>query len=82
MVVPQASKPGTAKKLPDPAVAALLVQLPALVVVLSSFTTTELGLTPVKVLLTKSRFTDRFTSPLGVTWQEQQEISCSSGENA
>jgi hypothetical protein len=48
----------------------------------TSFTTTELGRTPVSVLLVKSFTTERETNPLGVTTQEQQDTSCSSGENA
>src|SRR2546422_7673202 len=48
----------------------------------SSFTTIEFGRTPVSVLLTRSLLAERDTSPLGVIRQEQQEINCSSGENA
>src|SRR5271165_374443 len=84
MVVPHASIPRAS---PSPeTVAALLVQLdpdpPVPARVETSFTTTELGRTPVKVLLTRSLFTDKETKPFGVTRQEQQETSCSSGENA
>src|SRR5579864_6655304 len=84
MVVPHASIP--AARSPPVAVAALLVQLvpvpPVPASVDTSLTTTELGRTPVKVLLTRSLFTDKETRPFGVTRQEQQETSCSSGENA
>ena len=47
----------------------------------TSFTTAEVGITPVKVLWIRSRLTEREDKPLGVTMLEQQEISCSSGEN-
>ncbi len=50
-------------------------------IVASSFTTIELGTTLVRVFWTKSVLADRCTSEFGVTRQEQQEISCSSGEN-
>ena len=50
--------------------------------VAKSFTTTELGLDGVSVLLTRSFFADKLTSAFGVTGHEQQEIICSSGENA
>ena len=42
----------------------------------------ESGRIPVSVLLTRSLFAVRCTSPFGVTRQEQQETNCSSGENA
>ena len=68
-----------------PATAAALVQLVpvkfALAPVGITFTTTELGRTPVSVLLTMSFLIDSDTSPFGVTRQEQQLTSCSSGEN-
>ena len=88
MVVPYASMPPTIGKAVPPKVAsaALLVQVVPVKVsdapVFTNFITTELGRTPVKVLLTRSLFTDSETSPLGVIRQEQQEINCSSGENA
>jgi len=66
-VVPQASMPPA--KAPVPGKEA------------TSLTTTEVGLTPVRVLLIRSLSTDRETSAFGVTRQEQQEINCSSGEN-
>ena len=47
----------------------------------SNLITTEFGLIPVKVLLTRSLTTDRLFNPFGVTRVEQQAISCSSGEN-
>ena len=92
-VAPQASIPLAIGKGAAPpgteANAALLVQEVApppatatLASVLSSLITTELGRMPVKVLLTRSPFTDKDTKPLGVIRQEQQEINCSSGENA
>ncbi len=46
-----------------------------------SLTTTEFGTAGVRVLLTKSPRTERLLSAFGVTTQEQQETSCSSGEN-
>src|SRR5579863_4455330 len=70
--------PGARADATDPAVAAL--QDPPLVA--SSFTTTDVGRAGVKVLLIRSRFTPRLTSAFGVTLQEQQDTSCSSGENA
>ena len=83
-MAPQASIPGTT--LARTAVAALLLQdvpePPVPAKVASSLTTIEFGRIPVRVLLTRSLFPVRFTSPFGVTKQEQQEISCSSGENA
>ncbi len=86
MVVPKASMPPASGKLVPPANAALFVQFvpvkPAPAAVLTSFTTTELGRTPVSVLLIKSLLTESETSPFGVNKQEQQETSCSSGENA
>jgi hypothetical protein len=44
-------------------------------------TTTEVGITPVNVLLARSFFTERETKAFGVTGHVQQEINCSSGEN-
>ena len=85
-VVPNACIAPTNGKAAVPASAALLVQevplnaIPA--PVLTSFTTTEFGRTPVSVLLVRSLVTDSETKPFGVIRQEQQEISCSSGENA
>jgi hypothetical protein len=67
-------------------VAALLLQLvpipPLPARLVSSLTTTEVGLEPVAVYVVKSRVTPRFTRPFGVTRQEQQATSCSSGEKA
>ena len=67
-------------------IAALLLQLvpdpPGPASVERSFTTTEVGTTPVKVRIVRSRLTPRFTNPFGVTKQEQNAINCSSGENA
>ena len=48
----------------------------------SSFTTIELGRTPVSVFAMMSWSTERDTKPFGVTKQEQHEINCSSGEKA
>ena len=83
-MAPQASIPLTIVAVP--AVAALLLQEvpepPVPAKVASSLITIEFGRIPVRVLLTRSLFPVRFTSPFGVTKQEQQEISCSSGENA
>lgn len=80
--VPNARSPGANGKLVDPAIAALeLHEVPVYVgpaPVFTSFTTTELGRTPVKVLLRRSLTTDRELKPLGVTRQEQQAINCSS----
>lgn len=85
IVVPNANRPGANGNAADPAVAALFVQLMPVYVgpapVLTNFTTTEFGFTPVSVLLITSSFTDKETNPLGVIRQEQQEINCSSGEN-
>jgi len=44
--------------------------------------TMEFGTAGVRVLLIKSFLAERETSAFGVTTQEQQEINCSSGENA
>ena len=41
----------------------------------------DVGTPGVRVLLIKSLRAERETSAFGVTWQLQQEISCSSGEN-
>lgn len=46
-----------------------------------SLITMDVGCAGVSVLLTKSLLADRDTRALGVTVQEQHEISCSSGEN-
>ena len=85
-VVPVAINPGASGNAAVPANAALLVHVfpekAALAPELTSFTTTEFGRTPVNVLLTKSAFTESETNPFGVIRQEQQEISCSSGEKA
>src|SRR5947209_1128790 len=86
MVVPHAARPGARVFPAVPAVAALLLQLvpdpPAPARVETSLMATELGLTPVSVLLIRSFTTDSETSPFGVTRQEQQDTSCSSGEKA
>lgn len=88
MVVPYASIPFTIGKAVPPMVAsaALLVQVVPVKVsvapVFTSFMTTELGRTPVRVLLIRSLVTESETSPFGVIRQEQQEINCSSGEKA
>ena len=85
-VVPKANMPLASGNVAEPANAALLVQLPpaklAPAPVLTSFTTTELGRTPVRVLLIRSLFTESEANPFGVIRQEQQETNCSSGENA
>ena len=85
-VVPKASTPPASGKGAVPAKAAELVQLVpvklAAAPVFTSFTTIELGRTPVSVLLIMSWFTESDTKPLGVMRQEQQLTSCSSGENA
>jgi len=77
-VVPQARTPFAKGNAALPAVAALLLQVePAKVgpaAVATSLTTIEFGRIPVSVLLTRSRFAVRFTSPFGVIRQEQQEI--------
>jgi hypothetical protein len=44
--------------------------------------TIEVGTAAVNVLLIRSFRADKETSPFGVTGHEQQEIICSSGENA
>lgn len=88
MVVPYASIPFTIGKAVPPIVAsaALLVQVVPVKVsvapVFTSFMTTELGRTPVRVLLIRSLVTESETNPFGVIRQEQQEINCSSGEKA
>ena len=84
--MPQASIPPTIGFAAAPAVAALLAQEvpepPAPANVDTNLTTMEFGRIPVNVLLTRSLFAVRCTRPFGVTRQEQQEINCSSGENA
>ena len=85
-VVPKERMPPASGKASVPANAALLVQAvpvkPGPAAVFTNFTTTELGRTPVSVLLTRSWLTERETKPFGVIKHEQQETSCSSGENA
>lgn len=85
-VVPKANIPFASGNAVEPANAALLVQFvpvnPAPAPVLTSFTTIELGRTPVSVLLIRSLFTESEANPFGVIKQEQQETNCSSGENA
>ena len=44
--------------------------------------TIEVGTAGVNVLLIRSCRADKETRPFGVTGHEQQEINCSSGENA
>src|SRR5438445_7695995 len=80
MVVPKATIPGA--KLVRLALALEPVQVPPTGAVANSFTTIAVGTAGVSVLLIKSCLTERETSPFGVTGQEQQEIICSSGENA
>ena len=77
-VVPQATIPGVVA----PGAPAEFVQDPPTGTVASSFTTMDVGTAGVNVLLIRSLRADRFTNPFGVTGQEQQEIICSSGENA
>ena len=62
--------------------AAELVQLRPSGTVASSLTTIAVGTAGVSVLLIRSFFAEREISPFGVTGHEQQEMSCSSGENA
>ena len=85
-VVPHAASPVANGNPAEPASAALFEQLvpvkPAPAPVLTSFIITEFGVTPVSVFLVRSFFTDRETSPLGVTKQEQHDTNCSSAENA
>ena len=82
--MPNATKPAANGKLVVPARAAELVQVAPLksapAPVATNLTTTELGFTPVRVLLIKSEFTDSDARALGVSKQEQHEINCSSGE--
>ena len=93
-LVPQARRPespaGTLLflkigKFAVPASAALFVQFVPLPVGPASVgirvTVSELGRIPVSVLLIKSPSIERLASPFGVIIQEQQETSCSSGEN-
>ena len=47
----------------------------------SSLITMDVGTPGVRVLLIKSLRAESETNPSGVIGQEQQEISCSSGEN-
>jgi hypothetical protein len=47
----------------------------------TSLTTADVGMTPVKVVLSKSAFSESDAKPFGVTKQEQHETNCSSGEN-
>jgi hypothetical protein len=75
MLVPHAAIPW-AIVLAVPAVDAL--QGPP--VVASSLITMDVGTPGVRVLLIKSLRAERETNPSGVTGQEQQETSCSSGE--
>jgi len=83
--VPQAANPSASVAVVT-AVEALFVQSvplpPVPATVDNNFTAIEPGRTPVSVLLVRSFTTDNEASPFGVTRQEQQEISCSSGENA
>ena len=84
-VVPQASIPAASlNPCTVPARAALFVQdVPAkseLALVERILMTTELGRTPVRVLLIKSLLTDKDISPFGVIRQEQHDTNCSSGE--
>ena len=86
-VVPQATIPAASlNPLTLPATAALFVQdAPAkseLALVATILMTTELGRTPVRVLLIKSLLTDREINPFGVIRQEQHDTNCSSGEKA
>ena len=78
MVVPHACMPGA--KFMKFGVAALQVEPTGWLA--SNLITTELGLTPVSVLLVRSSLTESEFRPFGVTRQEQHEINCSSGENA
>ena len=86
IVVPKATMPGANGNPGVLTSAAELVQLvpvnSAPAPVASNLITTELGLTPVSVLLIKSSVTDRDANAFGVSKHEQQEMSCSSGENA
>jgi len=76
MVVAQPVKP-VVNGLPAlPTVAALQMGAAEL----SSLTTMEVGTAGVRVLLIKSLRAESETSAFGVTVQEQQETSCSSGE--
>jgi hypothetical protein len=76
--VPQASIPDARA----PGDAAELAQDPPTGALASSLITIAVGTAGVSVLLVRSWRAESETSPLGVTGQEQQEIICSSGENA
>src|SRR5438552_3569633 len=77
-VVPQAAKPGARATAGPLTPAAELLQLPPTGTVARILMTIEVGTAGVSVLLIRSLFADRETSPLGVTGQEQHEIICSS----
>src|SRR5882672_8600305 len=62
--------------------AAELVQLPATGTLATSLITSAVGTAGVSVLLARSDFAEKATSPFGVTGQEQQDTSCSSGVKA
>jgi hypothetical protein len=79
-VVPQAARPVASVAVVTEGEE--LLQEPATETVASSLTTMEVGRFENRLLGTISRFTDKETKPFGVTGQEQQEKSCSSGENA
>jgi len=76
-VVPHASMPEASA----PGDAAELAQLPPTGADARSLMTMDVGTAGVSVLLMRSALADSDTSPLGVTGHEQQEMSCSSGEN-
>ncbi len=76
--VPQADKPPASAREAGVTVDALQVGCAEA----SSFTTMEVGTPGVSVLLTRSLRAESETSPFGVTKQEQQDTSCSSGEKA
>src|SRR5882724_7710068 len=65
-----------------PTEAAEFVQLPAIGDVASSLITRAVGTAGVSVLLARSFFAESETKPFGVTGQEQQDTSCSSGVKA
>jgi len=61
--------------------AAELLQLPATGSVATNVITREVGMPGVSVSAARSFFADSETRPFGVTGQEQQDTSCSSGVN-
>src|SRR5437764_13248903 len=69
-------------KFPAVIPAAELLQLPPTGTLATSLITSAVGTPGVSVLLARSCFAEKATSPFGVTGQEQHETNCSSGVKA